>query len=116
MFGAIPHPYLVSADDSFRTAAAPTRPPKSAPSQKGCEKRLQASIKDLDEFQRQRYAHDQYSLLLILQAMDAAGKDSAIRAMMRGMNPPGCQVFSFKQPSPQELDHDVLWRSTRCPR
>jgi PPK2 family polyphosphate:nucleotide phosphotransferase len=114
MFGAIPHPYLVPADHSFRTAVAPTRPPKSALSHKGCEKRLQSSIKDLDELQRQLYAHDQYSLLLIFQAMDTAGKDGTIRAVMQGVDPTGCQVFSFKQPSSQKLDHDFLWRTTRC--
>ncbi len=112
MLDAIPHPYLVAADHSFRSAVAPTRPPKSAPNKKVCEKRLQASIKNLDELQRRLYAHDHYSLLLIFQAMDAAGKDGTIRAVMRGINPTGCQVFSLKQPSPQELDHDFLWRTT----
>lgn len=112
MFDAIPHPYLVPPDHSFRSAAAPTRPPKKSPSQKVCEKRLQGSIKSLDELQRRLYAHDHYSLLLIFQAMDAAGKDGTIRAVMSGINPSGCQVFSFKQPTPQELDHDFLWRTT----
>jgi polyphosphate kinase 2 (PPK2 family) len=68
----------------------------------------------LDELQRLLYAHDHYSLLLIFQAMDAAGKDGTIRAVMRGINPSGCQVLSFKQPSSQELDHDFLWQTTRC--
>lgn len=114
MFSTISYPYLVTINHSFRSADAPTQPPKSAPSQKVCEKRLQAAIKNLDELQRRLYAHDHYSLLLIFQAMDAAGKDGTIRAVMRGINPTGCQVFSFKQPSPQELDHDFLWRTTRC--
>ena len=59
------------------------------------------------------YADDRYALLLIFQAMDAAGKDGAIKHVMSGVNPQGCQVFSYKHPSPQELDHDFLWRTTR---
>ncbi len=112
MFDAIPHPYLVPEDNSFGSDRAPTQPPKSAPGKKLCEKRLHASIKKLDELQRRLYAHDRYSLLLIFQAMDAAGKDGTIRAVMQGINPAGCQVFSFKQPSHLELDHDFLWRTT----
>jgi PPK2 family polyphosphate:nucleotide phosphotransferase len=62
------------------------------------------------------YAQDRYAILLIFQAMDAAGKDGTIRAVMSGINPAGCQVFSFKQPSAEELDHDFLWRTaTRLP-
>jgi PPK2 family polyphosphate:nucleotide phosphotransferase len=60
------------------------------------------------------YAHDRYALLLIFQAMDAAGKDSVIKHVMSGINPQGCQVFSFKQPSATELDHDFLWRTAAC--
>jgi len=112
MFDAIPHPYLSPVDQSFRSDQASTRPPKSAPSKKVCEKRLQKSIKHLDELQRRLYAHDKYALLLIFQAMDAAGKDGTIRAVMQGVDPTGCQVFSFKQPSHLELDHDFLWRTT----
>ncbi len=112
MFDAISSPYLVPTDNSFRSDRVPTHPPKSAPNKKLCEKRLQKSIKKLDEFQRRLYAHDQYSLLLIFQAMDAAGKDGTIRAVMQGVNPAGCQVFSFKQPSHHELDHDFLWRTS----
>ena len=58
------------------------------------------------------YAHNRYAVLLIFQAMDAAGKDGAIKHVMSGVNPQGCQVFSFKQPSVEELDHDFLWRTT----
>jgi PPK2 family polyphosphate:nucleotide phosphotransferase len=67
----------------------------------------------LRERQSLLYAHDRYSLLLIFQAMDAAGKDGAIKHVMSGVNPQGCQVFSFKHPSAEELDHDFLWRTTR---
>ena len=60
------------------------------------------------------YAENKHALLLIFQAMDAAGKDGAIKHVMSGVNPQGCQVFSFKHPSAEELDHDFLWRTTRC--
>jgi PPK2 family polyphosphate:nucleotide phosphotransferase len=60
------------------------------------------------------YARDRYAVLIVFQAMDAAGKDSTIRAVLTGVNPSGCQVFSFKKPSPEEIDHDFLWRTARC--
>lgn len=68
----------------------------------------------LRELQELLYAHNRYALLLIFQAMDAAGKDSAIKHVMSGVNPQGCQVYSFKHPSAEELDHDFLWRTTRA--
>ena len=71
-------------------------------------------IEKLNAIQNVLYAHDRYSLLIIFQAMDAAGKDSIIKHVMSGLNPQGCQVFSFKHPSAEELDHDFLWRTTRC--
>ena len=66
------------------------------------------------ELQDKLYAHNKYGILIILQAMDAAGKDSAIKHVMSGVNPQGTQVFSFKQPSKEELDHDYLWRTTKA--
>jgi len=75
---------------------------------------LRQGISRLAELQEMLYAHDRFSLLLIFQAMDAAGKDSTIKHVMSGINPQGCQVFSFKAPSPEELDHDFLWRTTKC--
>jgi PPK2 family polyphosphate:nucleotide phosphotransferase len=71
---------------------------------------LQDGIEWLGEKQDMLYAQDQWSLLLIFQAMDAAGKDSTIKHVMSGVNPQGCQVFAFKQPSTEELDHDFMWR------
>ena len=71
-------------------------------------------VQALAELQDRLYADDTWSLLLIFQAMDAAGKDGAIKHVMSGVNPQGCQVFSFKHPSAEELDHDFLWRTTRC--
>lgn len=77
---------------------------------------LEASQEELTELQEKLYAQDRWALLLVFQAMDAAGKDSTIKHVMSGVNPQGCQVFSFKAPSAEELDHDFLWRcSTRLP-
>jgi PPK2 family polyphosphate:nucleotide phosphotransferase len=75
---------------------------------------LAAGVKRLSELQERLYAQDCWAVLIIFQAMDAAGKDSAIAHVMSGVNPQGCQVFSFKAPTPQELDHDFLWRTTLC--
>lgn len=77
-------------------------------------KLLEEQVKELSSLQRLHYASNQYAVLLIFQAMDAAGKDGAIRHVMSGVNPQGCQVFSFKHPSATELDHDFLWRTSQC--
>lgn len=74
------------------------------------EKLLEQNIKKMNELQGKLYAHNKYSLLIIFQAMDAAGKDSTIKKVMSGLNPQGTEVYSFKQPSAEELDHDYLWR------
>jgi PPK2 family polyphosphate:nucleotide phosphotransferase len=73
---------------------------------------LRKHVEDLSSLQRLLYASNRYALLLVFQAMDAAGKDGAIRHVMSGVNPQGCQVFSFNHPSATELDHDFLWRTT----
>jgi PPK2 family polyphosphate:nucleotide phosphotransferase len=78
------------------------------------EERLAEGAARLSELQSLLYAQDRWSLLLIFQAMDAAGKDGTIKHVMSGVNPQGCQVYSFKVPSEEELDHDFLWRSTKC--
>ncbi len=83
-------------------------------SKKQYQKLLQEHVEELSALQHLHYASNQYAVLLIFQAMDAAGKDGAIRHVMSGVNPQGCQVFSFKQPSAEELKHDFLWRTTRC--
>jgi PPK2 family polyphosphate:nucleotide phosphotransferase len=75
------------------------------------EEILKTNRKRLNDFQEKLYAQDNWSLLLIFQGMDAAGKDSAIKSVFDGVNPQGCEVTSFKQPSTKELDHDFLWRS-----
>ena len=83
-------------------------------SKKQYQKLLEEHVKKLSSLQRLHYASNRYALLLIFQGMDGAGKDGAIRHVMSGVNPQGCQVFSFKQPSAEELKHDFLWRTTRC--
>ncbi|MEC7518692.1 MAG: polyphosphate kinase 2 family protein [Myxococcota bacterium] len=110
----IDSPYRVHFDGSFRVAKTPTAPPED---EQGKKKRHKKELKELIErmrdLQRAMYADDSWSLLLVFQAMDAAGKDGTIRAVMSGVNPAGCQVYSFKKPSEEELDHDFLWRINR---
>jgi PPK2 family polyphosphate:nucleotide phosphotransferase len=91
----------------------PTHVKRAYRSKKDYHKLLEAHVEELNSLQRLHYASNRYALLLIFQGMDAAGKDGAIRHVMSGVNPQGCQVFSFKQPSAEELDHDFLWRTTR---
>ncbi len=78
------------------------------------EKLLSENVEKLSRLQDKLYAQDRYSVLVIFQAMDAAGKDGTVKHVMSGINPQGCQVFSFKAPSAEELDHDYLWRIYRC--
>lgn len=78
------------------------------------EELLASDVEELSALQELHYASNRHALLLIFQAMDAAGKDGSIRHVMSGVNPQGCQVFSFKHPSATELEHDFLWRSTQC--
>ncbi|MBT8397113.1 MAG: polyphosphate kinase 2 family protein [Gemmatimonadetes bacterium] len=110
MFEAIESPYLVPFDGSFRVDSAPTAPPGGTLGKGELKDGLEETVDRLDDLQRRLYADDRWGVLLVFQAMDAAGKDSTIRAVLRGINPQGCQVSSFKQPSKRELDHDFLWR------
>jgi polyphosphate kinase 2 (PPK2 family) len=75
---------------------------------------LEENLKELSDAQERLYADDRHAVLVILQAMDAAGKDGTIKHVMSGVNPQGCQVFSFKQPSAEELDHNFLWRCMKA--
>jgi PPK2 family polyphosphate:nucleotide phosphotransferase len=75
---------------------------------------IEKNLEGLGEAQERLYANDVYSVLMVLQAMDAAGKDGMIKHVMSGLNPQGCQVFSFKRPSDEELDHNFLWRYSKC--
>ncbi len=112
MFEAVSSPYLVPFDGTFRVADAPTRPPRKHRSRRANKARLAECRKALYDLQRILYAHDRRAVLLVFQAMDAAGKDSTIRHVLSGVNPAGCRVYSFKKPSAEELEHDFLWRTT----
>ena len=108
--------YQVSTDGSFRIRKPPTKPPVGArgdEAKKDNQKALKEHVKVISELQALLYAADRHSVLLVFQAMDAAGKDGAIRHVMSGVNPQGCQVFSYQHPSEAERQHDFLWRTTR---
>lgn len=105
--------FKVPAGEKVNLNKWPTRVKPVYKSKKKYSKLLQEHVEELSALQRLHYASNRYALLLIFQAMDAAGKDGAIRHVMSGVNPQGCQVFSFKHPSATELDHDFLWRTTR---
>ena len=105
-------PYRVFPGQSVKLADWPTRIEPSYESKKQYRKLQAAHTRELSALQNLLYASNQYALLLIFQAMDAAGKDSVIKHVMSGVNPQGCQVYSFKHPSEEELDHDFLWRTT----
>ena len=110
MFEAPNSEYLVPFDGTFKVADASTTPLTNGTPHKGKHRRRRTE--DLNKLQRVLAAGDKHSILLVFQAMDAAGKDSTIRSVMQGVDPSGCQVFSFKKPSNLELDHDFLWRTT----
>jgi len=111
-FQAISSPYLTPFDGSFEYENCLSAPQITVKKKK-LRSKLKKEISRLSELQRVMYADNRYSLLLVFQAMDAAGKDSTIRSVMSGINPAGCQVFSFKQPTREELDHDFLWRTNK---
>lgn len=112
---AVDSPYLVPYDGGLRVRRLPTRAAESAtPDKPERERRLQQHVARIAERQRLLFADNRYSLLLIFQALDAAGKDSTIRAVLTGIDPAGCEVYAFKRPSDEDLDHDFLWRTSRC--
>jgi PPK2 family polyphosphate:nucleotide phosphotransferase len=106
--------YRVRESEKINLKKWPTKVKPVYQSKKQYQKLLEEQVEQLSSLQRLLYASDRYALLLIFQAMDAAGKDGAIRHVMSGVNPQGCQVFSFKHPSATELDHDFLWRTNQC--
>jgi PPK2 family polyphosphate:nucleotide phosphotransferase len=114
MFEANQSKFLVPTDGSFSLSTTSTKPPSSYDENKDYKKKLKKINESIQDLQRILYAFNKHSVLLVFQAMDAAGKDSTIRAVMSGINPAGCQVFSFKKPSSKELDHDFLWRTNKC--
>ncbi len=109
LWTAVPSPFLVPADGTFEIATAPTEPPGEV-DKSDLEDALEDHVREIRDLQRKLYASDDYSVLFAFQAMDAAGKDGTIRAVFTGVNPAGFQVFGFKAPSNEELDHDFLWR------
>jgi PPK2 family polyphosphate:nucleotide phosphotransferase len=106
--------FRVPAHETVKLGKWPTLVQPAYKSKKAYAKLLREQVEELSALQRLLYASDRHALLLIFQAMDAAGKDGAIRHVMSGVNPQGCQVFSFKHPSATELDHDFLWRTTQA--
>ena len=114
LFEPVESPFLVPFDGSFKLKKASTKPPDDAPAKKENIKELEGVVEQLASLQGKLYAQDRYSVILIFQALDAAGKDGTIKAVMSGINPQGCHVTAFKQPSQEELDHDFLWRVQRA--
>ncbi|GBD91280.1 polyphosphate kinase 2 [bacterium BMS3Abin04] len=106
--------FKISNGKNFSLSNYKTNYTGDVDSKKKALKLLEKHKKKMAELQDKLYAHNKYGILIILQAMDAAGKDSAIKHVMSGVNPQGTQVFSFKQPSKEELDHDYLWRTTKA--
>ncbi|MCP4809163.1 MAG: polyphosphate kinase 2 family protein [Proteobacteria bacterium] len=112
MIEPVASPFRVPFDGTFTREDHATEPPSR--DKKRDKKRLKRSIDEIRDLQDRLFASDRHAVLFVFQAMDAAGKDSTIRAVMSGVNPAGCQVFAFKRPSQKELDHDFLWRTSRC--
>lgn len=104
--------FRVPPDEKVKLENWPTRVEPYYKSKKGYQKLLDEHIEELSALQHLLYASNSHAFLLIFQGMDASGKDGAIRHVMSGINPQGCEVFSFKQPSAEELQHDFLWRTT----
>jgi PPK2 family polyphosphate:nucleotide phosphotransferase len=108
-----PKDFRVSSDDKIKLKECPTKVKPFFASKEEYKKILQEHAKKLSALQQLHFASNKKALMLIFQGMDSAGKDGAIRHVMSGINPEGCDVFSFKQPSAEELEHDFLWRTTR---
>jgi PPK2 family polyphosphate:nucleotide phosphotransferase len=113
LFEPVESPYLVPFDGDFKLRKLQTDPDDN-PGKEDNVAALEHAIEKLSKLQEKLYAQHRYSVLLVFQAMDAAGKDGTIRAVMTGINPQGCQVYSFKSPNSEELDHDFLWRVNRA--
>ena len=113
-FRALVKPYLVTNGRRFRLKKFDPKGPGRRAMQSGTKKFLKKSVQALSGLQEKLYAQDRWGVLLIFQAMDGAGKDSAIKHVMSGVDPKGCQVYAFKTPSSEELDHDFMWRTSKC--
>ena len=106
--------FRVKPGEKLTLTSIPTKTETFYDSKKQYKKQLNEYSKEIADLQNMMYAQDKYAVLLVFQGMDTAGKDGAIRNVMTGINPAGCQVFSFKRPTDKELDHDFLWRTSRC--
>jgi PPK2 family polyphosphate:nucleotide phosphotransferase len=106
-------PYRVTDGKGFRLSDFDPRDTRMVKSKEEAARHLAEGVRHLAQEQDKLYAQDQWGVLLVFQAMDAAGKDGVIRHVMSGINPQGCQVFSFKGPSSEEMDHDFLWRTSK---
>jgi PPK2 family polyphosphate:nucleotide phosphotransferase len=106
--------YRIAENKKFRLGDIDPADTWKLKSKKHAQEWLEQGVARLSELQDKLYAQNQWAVLLIFQAMDAAGKDGTIKHVMSGINPQGCEVFSFKSPSAQELNHDFLWRTTKC--
>ncbi len=106
-------PYRIDHGENFRLKDFDPATTGHLRSKEHAKELLEQSIAEMAELQDKLYAQDCWALLLIFQAMDAAGKDGAIKHVMSGVNPQGCQVYAFKAPSSEELNHDFLWRTSR---
>jgi PPK2 family polyphosphate:nucleotide phosphotransferase len=113
-FRALAKPYVVRHGGRFRIRDFDPKGPGPEETQHDAKRFLKKSVDALSDLQERLYAQDRWGVLLIFQAMDAAGKDSAIKHVMSGIDPKGCQVYSFKAPSSEELDHDFLWRTSKA--
>jgi PPK2 family polyphosphate:nucleotide phosphotransferase len=107
-------PFRVTNGKKFKLKQIDPRNTAGLKSKEDAAKILQSGVQRLAELQDKLYAQDRWALLLVFQAMDAAGKDGTVKHVMSGVNPAGCQVYSFKAPSSEELDHDFMWRTLRC--
>lgn len=105
--------FSYTGDKTLSIASVPNKIESLYDGKKDYKKQLEDYQEEIDELQNMMYAHDRYGLLLIFQAMDAAGKDGTVRAVMSGINPHGVEVHAFKKPSDRELDHDFMWRTTK---
>jgi PPK2 family polyphosphate:nucleotide phosphotransferase len=106
-------PFRVTRGKGFRLSEMKTDDTRGVKSKKEARETLKEGIQLLAEMQDKLYAQDEWGVLLVFQAMDAGGKDGAIKHVMSGVNPQGCQVFAFKVPTSEELDHDFLWRTSK---
>ncbi len=112
--GKLAEPYRITGAERFRLKDFDPADTGKLHSKEAATEMLDDGVKLLSRMQEKLYAQDRWSLLIVMQAMDAAGKDGAIKHVMSGVNPQGCDVHSFKAPSPEELDHDYLWRAHKA--